>query len=243
MTGPVHECVVLCGQQFARITIKDVEETVLRCLHNYMPNFPVYQQVSKNELCSGGKVPRLARHFLVVPFQSTVIGINSENRCQKKVVPAARASFFPIIRRRISRTDIEQIQVWVISHSIPNRSTTTGLPIAVRVPGLRCPGKFWFFKVYSRVARYRVESPPKFPCREIIGGHIAAGLKVCAAVPNDNYFASNLRSACNTVHSTPVDEGIDLPNYPPAFRIQREKPAIDGCDIDPTVLKRESAIH
>ena len=133
---PVHRHERLRGNQLAVAAIDDIEEAVLRRLHQHLARLAVDAQIGEHDVLSRGEVPRLARRRLVVPHVLAGVRLERDDRAQEQVVAAAGAAVLLIPRRAVAGADVEQVELRVVRHRIPDRAAAAELP-PFAVPGLR----------------------------------------------------------------------------------------------------------
>ena len=115
--------------------VDDVEESVLRRLHEDFALFTPDLEVREDDVHVRVVVPRLPRRVLVVPQVLARIGVQRDDGAQEEVVASVGAPDLAIPRRSVSRADIELIELGVVGESVPRVSTTTVDP-PVAGPGL-----------------------------------------------------------------------------------------------------------
>ena len=80
MAGPVHRHIRIGAQQFTRLAVQHIEETVFRRLHDDFAHLPVNFQIGQHHVLHSRVVPCVTRRCLVVPFLATGIRVERDNR-------------------------------------------------------------------------------------------------------------------------------------------------------------------
>ena len=136
VAGPRRRDVLVRRQQLARDAVDDVEEAVLRRLHQHLARFAVDDEVREDDVLRRGVVPVVTRRDLVMPLQAPGVRIEREDRREEQVVAAARRADRARPRRAIAGADVERVEVGVVRHRVPDRAAAAaGPPLAG--PGLR----------------------------------------------------------------------------------------------------------
>src|SRR5688572_15749723 len=98
-----------------------------------------------------------------MPFQLAAVEINSKDRCDVEVIEGLRVFPLPYFlrpRKAITCTDINQVGIRIVSHTVPERPATAVFP---PFPG-PCLGRGFHGFVLERfrgIPRYRIK-PPEF---------------------------------------------------------------------------------
>ena len=113
-----------------------------------------------------GVVPGLAGRRLVVPDVLARIGAEGDDRREEEVVTATRRADRLVPRRPVADADVEQIELRVMRHRVPDRpaAAAEGPPLAV--PGLRGPLHGLVLEAVRRIARDGVEAPGELAGRD-----------------------------------------------------------------------------
>src|SRR3546814_4010092 len=98
--------------------IDDVEETVLRCLHDHLARFAVDVQVGEDQALRRGEVPALAGRGLVVPDVVAGLGFQRHDRRQEQVVALAVAAHLAVPGRRSAAPTSELQSLMRISYAV-----------------------------------------------------------------------------------------------------------------------------
>ncbi|MFO1265419.1 MAG: hypothetical protein U1F67_00610, partial [Rubrivivax sp.] len=187
---PVDEGEVLRRQQLAGGAVEDVEEPVLRRLHQHLAHAPADLEVGEDHLHRRRVVPALARHLLVVPGERTVLDVHRDDRGEKEIVAAAWTAGLPVVGRGVASAEVDELQVGVVGHAVPGSAAAAELPVALRVPGRRGLLEVRLVLGPKRgIARHRVEPPLERAAREVVGRDVAAHAEVGATIADDDDVA------------------------------------------------------
>ena len=240
---PVDRHRGLGSEQFAGLAIEDIEEAVLRRLHQDLADLSVDPEVGEDHLLGGGIVPLLTRGGLVMPGVFAGIDIERDDRGKEQVVAAARAAERLRPGRAVADADIHQVQRGIVGHRIPHRATAAGLP-PLAGPGLGGLGhdavRRRAFGHLGRIARHGVEAPVLLAGLGVVSGDVAAHAHLGAAVADQHLAGVDPRRAGDRVVLRIVDRQ-HRPHRLAALRVERDQPAVEGGDVDLAVPSGEPA--
>ena len=150
-----------------------------------------------------------------------------------------------IVRSRIGRAEIHQVQRAIVGESVPDRAAALVLRVAMRIPGLRGRLEFRILERLPDGRRHRVEPPFEGAGLQIVGGDIAAHAAVPhvrTAVADDDDVAGDLRRAGAGVRQLVVGDGVDHPDLLAGRRIQCVQTAVDRRDVHLALPNRDAAV-
>ena len=242
MTRPIDGHVFVRREQLAGLAIQDVEETVLRRLHQDLAFLAFDGEIGQHHRLDGSVVPAFMRHFLVIPDHPAGIGVDRQDRGEEQIVTAGGAAFLPIEQGRIAGADIEEIELGVVDHRVPGRTAAADVPAAVRIPGLRGHFELGILDGFLWIGRHDEEAPLQVAGLQVIGRNIAACVIVRAGIADHHDVARDLGRAAARIGAVLVDKSIDLPNDLAGLGVEPEEMAVERADIDHAVPHRDAAI-
>src|SRR5690606_24308752 len=126
---------------------------------------------------------------LEVPDVFTGVRSQRHNRGQEQVVPFPIGANLIVPRAAIADADIEQVQLRIVGHRIPYRTTTAqGPPFAG--PGLGSHLHGFILVTFRWIAWHPVEATQHVAGLSIVSRNIAAHAQLGAAIP-DNHSTIN----------------------------------------------------
>ncbi len=233
--GPVHVGIVLGGEQFAGLAIEHIEEAVLRGLHDHRPAGAVQGQVGENQFLHRVVVPAVARRGLVVPGHAAGGRVQGHDGRGEETVEFRRSQLAQIIRRRVGRAEVDEIQRRIVGKSVPRRSAPMQIGFAMGIPSLVRLRQFRILIGLSYGGRHRVKAPFKRAGFQVVGRHIPAHggvAHVGAAIADDHDRACDLRRARAGVGQLVVGDGIGFPNFLARRGVQRMQTSVGRSHIN-----------
>src|SRR5262249_7953128 len=172
------------------------------------------------------------------------VGPQRDDGSDEQVVAAARTADRAVPRRAVVGTDVEQIELGVIRHRVPDRAAAAVLPELAMPRGARLALEHTVGNRAigaSGLSRYRVEAPDLLAGAGIVGRHIATSDVLGAAVADDDFAFDDPRSAGNRVGARGL-RGLHRPDLLAVGGIDCDQSAVEGSDIDLTVKERDPAV-
>ena len=227
---PGHVNQLVGGNKLAVRTIEHIEETVLRCMQQRLDRLLINRQIREDHVHIRVVVPGFTWHRLIVPDVLAGIGIERDDRAQKKIIAAAGAAHALIPGRAVAGTDIEAIEFRVVGDAVPNRAATPVLP-PFALPGLGDHFLGSVFEAIGGIAGHRVEAPNLFASGRIVGRDIAAqGPPLGATIADQDLVVERARCTVDEVGLLDID-GQRAPNLLAGLGIDADQAAIGGCHI------------
>src|SRR5437660_6511677 len=156
--------------------------------------------------------------------------IDGDDRGKKQIDALAVAPHRVVPRPAVADADVEQIEIGIVSHRMPDRAATAVTP-PLAVPGLRDHLDGLALEAVLRVAGHRVEAPGHRAGLGVIGRDVPAHAEVGASVADDHLALHDSGRAADGVVLRLVD-GQRLPHLLARLRIERDQPAVEGADVD-----------
>ena len=150
-----------------------VEEAVLRRLHQHLAHLAVDVEVGEDDVLGGGEVPGLAGRRLIVPDIFAGVGPDRDDRAQVEIVAPPFRAIELVPGRAVADADIEQVELRIVGHRIPDRAAAAEPP-PLAVPGLGRAAQMLALEAVRRVAGDGVEAPELVAVGRVIGGDVAA---------------------------------------------------------------------
>ena len=239
--GPGHLGEGLGRDQLPGRPVQDIEEAVLRRLHQHLALAALDLQVGQDDRLGRGVVPGVARRGLIPPDHVAVVGPEGDDRREVEVVAAARAAGLARPGRAVADAEVEQVQLRVVDDGVPDRAAAAAdLPPAA-VPGRGGAGHGGVLEGLGRVAGHGVEAPALLAGLGVIGGDVAADAELGAAVADDHHPLGDPRRAGDGVGLLRVD-GPHLPFRLAGRGVQGDQAAVDGAHVDPALPDRDPAV-
>jgi hypothetical protein len=138
--------------------VENVEKTVFRRLHDHLAGTAFDREIGENHVLGGGVVPGVAWRGLVVPHVFAALRLERHDRRDEQVVAAAGTSDRAIPRRAVAGADVEQVEIRIVGHRIPDGPAAAELP-PFAFPGLGRHLERRVLERLRRIARHRVEAP------------------------------------------------------------------------------------
>ena len=195
VTGPGDGHVGFGGEELPRLPVEDVEEAVLGRLHDDLAPLPLHLELREDHVLGGGVIPGIAGGGLVVPHHAAVIGVNGHDGGQVEVVTAAGAADMTVPGRAVTHADVEQVELRVVGHGVPDGAAAPNFPPFAPAPGAHGRLEVLAFDGIVRVARDRIEAPGLIPRFRVVGGDEAADAVFTAAVTDDDLAIDHPRRA------------------------------------------------
>ena len=237
---PVHRHERLRRDQLAVGAIDHVEEAVLRRLHQHLARLAVDRQIREHDVLRRGEVPGLARRRLVVPDVLAGVRLERDDRAQEQVVAAAGAAVLLVPRRAVAGADVEQVELRVVGHRVPDRAAAAELP-PLAVPGLRGLLENRRFERLRRIAGHGVEAPQHLAGLRVVGGDVAAHAELGAAVADDHLALDDARRAGDRVCLRLID-GHHRPHFLAGLGVERDQPAVERADETACLRRSDAAV-
>ncbi len=187
-------------------------------------------------------VPLVPRRLLIVPSQAAVLGPDGEQRRQEEVVAAPGASLGAGVDLAVAGGRVQQVELRVIDHPIPDVAAAADVPAAGRVPGPLGDGQIRVIPRLAGIARRGEEAPGPAAGIEVIGGDVATGVELTAGVADDHYPAGDLRRAGGGVAAAMVDDGVGAPDDFAGGRVQGVEHPVQRRHIDPAPPDRHAPV-
>src|SRR3989475_6373914 len=175
-------------------------------------------------------VPVFAGRRLKVPDVLARVGADGDDRGEKQIVALAVAPHRVVPRPAVADADVEQIEIGIVSHRMPDRAATAVTP-PLAVPGLRDHLDGLALEAVLRAAGHRVEAPGHRAGLGVIGRDVPTHAEVGASVADDHLALHDSGRAADGVVLRLLD-GERLPHLLPRLRIERDQPAVEGADVD-----------
>ncbi len=198
------------------------------------------RQIREHDVLSRGEVPRLARRRLVVPHVLAGVRLERDDRAQEQVVAAARAAVLLIPRRAVAGADVQQIELRVVRHRIPDRAAAAELP-PFAVPGLRGLREDRRFERLRRIAGHGVEAPQHLAGLRVVRGDVAAHAELGAAVADDDFALDDARRAGDGVCLRLID-GHHGPHFVAGRGVERDETAVERAEEQLAFVRSDAAI-
>ncbi len=227
MRGPVRIDELVCRQQRAGGTVEDVEETILRCLHQHVPLRPIDLQGRKHQRRRRVEVPAFARRLLVVPDVLASIRIQGDDRGDEQIVATGRAAIGAVPRCAVGGAEVHQVGLRIVGNAVPGIATTAGRPVALVVPGLGRHLQRLALVGFGGIARHGVEAPGELSGVEVVGRHVTSRVKFAATVADHDNLPRDLWRTGDGVGALVIYEGVGLPAYRPILRVERIEDALE----------------
>ena len=147
--------------------------------------------------------------------------------------------------RAVADAGVEDVQLGVVGHGVPDRAAAAG-----GLPALPKPGRRAFFLhhlVGGRVVRLTrgiwggVEPPDQLAAGRVIGRQVAAHAVLAAAVADQHLVLDDPRRAGDRVGLGGVG-GLDAPGLRARFGVERNQAAIERPHIDPALPDSDPAV-
>ena len=202
-------------------------------------------EVRKNHLLRGVEVPMVVRRRLVIPRKAAAVGVQRDDRGGIQAVELGRTELTQVIRSRIRRAEIHQLQFRIVGKAVPGRAAALILRVAMRVPGLCRRRKLRIFERLPDGRRHRVKPPFEGAVHQVIGRHVAAHTPaphVRSAVSNDDEVAGDLRCAGAGIGQLVIDDGIGFPDLGAGRGIERVQTSVDRSDVHLALPHRHAAV-
>ncbi len=199
---PVHLGIGFGREELTGGAIEDVEEAVLGRLHQHLTRLAVDLQIGEHDLLHGRIVPTLSGGFLEMPDVFARVGTHGNDRSDEQVVATAGATHRAVPRRAVVRSEVQQVELGVVSHRVPDGSAPAHLP------GSRIPRRTRFALQHlvgrraiglARLARHRVEAPDLLAGLGLIGADEAARLVLRPGAADDDFALHDTRRARDRV--------------------------------------------
>jgi hypothetical protein len=201
---PIHRHERLRGDQLAVGAIDHVEEAVLRRLHQHLARLAIDAQIREHDVLSRGEVPRLARRRLVVPHVLAGVGLERDDGAQEQIVAAAGAAVLLVPRRAIAGADVQQIELRIVGHRIPDRCRRRRASTTRRARSWR-PARGSALRTAATDRRHGIEPPQHLARLRVVGGDVAAHAELGAAITDDDFALDDARRAGDRVRLRLVD--------------------------------------
>ena len=241
VAGPGDRHVGFRGDELAVGAIEHVEETVLRRLHDHLAHLAVDLDVREDHVLSGGVVPGIAGCGLVVPDQRAVIRIDGQHGGDVQIVAAARRADVAVPGRAVTDADVEQVQLGIEGHGIPDSAAAADFPPLAAPPGAGGHFHGAVLEAVRRVAGHGVEAPGLSAGRRVVSADVAAHAVFGAAVADDDLVFDDARRAGDGVRAFAIG-GLHLPDQLAGTRVKRNQPAIQRAGVDAAFPGRDAAI-
>ena len=131
---PGYGYIGLCRDELSVGAVDDVEEAVLRCLHDDLAHLTGNLDVSKDHVLGRCVVPGIARGGLVVPGVAAIVRVDGNDRRQVQVVSAAGRAHLAIPGRAVSDADVQKVELRIVGHGVPDRAAAAGRPPFAAAP-------------------------------------------------------------------------------------------------------------
>ncbi len=184
----------------------------------------------------------LSGRRLVVPDQLAGRGAERQDRGQVEVVATAGAAPRAIVHARVAGPDVEQVELGVEGHGIPDRAAETGFPERVRRPGLGGALELRMLVGAVLAGRHGVEAPGQLSGVEMIGGEVAAHAEIGTAIADHDQVAHDARRSGDRVGLAEVG-GPDAPERVAIVGVERDQPSVEGAQVDASMGVGHAAIH
>src|SRR5690606_24643998 len=112
---------------------------------------------------------------------------------QKQVVATTRTAKVAIPGCTITSAHVQQVQLWVVGHGIPGRTSKSVLPETIRRPGLCSHFELRMFKAFLWITGHCIESPRHLPGITMVGCYIPARIVLRSAVANNDQVLCDIR--------------------------------------------------
>ena len=248
MRRPVDVVLIFVGRdQLARLAVDDIEEAVLRRLHDDLAVLAVDLQLGKHQRLRGGVVPCLAGSRLVVPDIFAGLGLDREDGRQEQVVLGRGVAQALVPGRAVADADIHDVEIGIVRHAIPGCAAAAALgPFAGVAPrGVGLLGEHFVrgcaIGDLGRVRR-REEAPDLLAVIRAVGGDVAAHAKLGAAIADDHIALDDTRRAGDRIGLGLVDRDL-LPLLRARLRVERDETAINRADEYFALPDRNAAVH
>ena len=241
VAGPGDGDELLGRDQFACAAVEDVEEAVLRRLHEDLAYPAADRQLGEHDRLGGGVVPGVAGRRLVVPDVLAGIGAERDDRRQEQVVAAAGAPQVAVPGRAVADADVEQVEFRVVDDGVPYRAAASSRP-PLAGPGLGGHPHRLVLEAVRRVARHGVEAPGALAGLGVVGVDVAAHAVLGAAVADDHLALGDPGRAGDRVHRVFGDRHR-RPRDLPGLGVEGDQPAVEGAGDHLAAVESGAAVH
>ena len=238
---PTDRHIIFCRDQLAGFTIKHIEETVFGRLHGHFANPSTDFKVRKNDVLCRGVVPGLSGRRLVMPHVVTRLGLQCNDGRDKQVIATTRAAYLTVPGRAVADADVEEIQLGIVGHRVPNGAAAADLPPLTR-PGRGSHFHRLIFKAVCWIAGHCIKAPGLFSGLRIISRHVTADAVFSAAIADHDIALDDTRGTGDRVRLVTVDR-IHSPGHTAIHSIQRNQITVDCADIDLVVPGGDAPVN
>src|SRR2546422_729289 len=224
-----------------RDAIQNVIKTVLIRLHDDLTLAAIDHQIREYESLDAVVIPGIAWHRLVIPLQLACVRLNGENRTHKQVVFAFRLAKLFRPWTTVTRSDIYEIRIGIVSHAVPNGSTPAELP-PLSGPCLCCLFQRRILEWFRRIARNRIEAPCELSGIRVVCCEKSADRELGTAHADDHLALCDPRRHRDRVTVLGICDAR-FPNRFTCFGIQSFESAIDHRRDDFPLISCNAAIH
>ena len=244
--GPCHRNIVLAGDELSGFAVEHIEEAVLGRVQQNLANLPINFQIGQDDVLGCREVPGVARRLLEVPGHFARVGLDGDDGRDIKIVSAAGRAEVSAPRRAVAGADVEQVEVRVVGHGVPDRAAAAHFPVfpALRVglPCGHCSLEMFAFRREAWIARDRVEAPELATRLGVVGGDVAAHTQFTTAIADDDLVLDDARRTGDRIGLAAVDR-VDVPDGLACLCIERHEASVDGSDIDPSLPDSDAPVH
>src|SRR6266403_4749118 len=177
-----------------------------------LTKLPIDSQIRQDDLFRGVVVPFIAGIFLIVPDVFARIRPESDDRRRQQIILSSSIPDSPRPGIGVSRADVQQIELRVVSHRVPDGASPAVLP-PLAAP---CFCRFFQERAFERLRRitwYSIEAPNEISRLRIISGNVPTDAHFRTAVPDDHLTFHHARRTGNRV----THLWIDRQSFPNRF--------------------------
>ena len=215
MRSPGHFGNLLRREQLAVLAIEDIEEAVLRCVHDALTLCsPYFRSASTMSMLSCNPRSRRARSGSATCRPA--VGVEGHDRTQEEIVTPVRRADFPVPGTAVAGTHQDLVEFGIVGDAMPDVAAAAEFP-PFPGPGLGRHFHRRILETFRGIARHHPETPGLFAGVGIVGGDVAAcGLLFGTAVADDDLALEDLGRAGDVVGTARVD-GHRLPDFSPVL--------------------------
>src|SRR5213593_90919 len=231
----------LSRNERSREAIENIVKTVLVRLHENLSLPAIDRQVREYESLDAVIIPGIAGNRLVIPFQLARVGSDGQDRTHKQVVFAFGLPQLFRPWTTVAGSDVNEIRVGIIGHTVPDRSTAPEFP-PLSGPRLGRLFQRRILERFRRIARNRVEPPCELAGVGIVCCKKSADRKLGTAHADNDFAFCDARGHGDRVVVLRICDAR-FPNRLTRFCIQSLEPAIDYGRDDLPQINSNAAIH
>ena len=228
-------------EQFSILPVDDIEETILRCVHQRLHGAAVHFQVGQDDVHVRVVVPGFPGSGLVVPAVFAGVGVQGDDRTQEQVVASSGTTDLPVPGRAVAGTDVKQVEFSVVGKAVPGVTSAAEFP-PLAGPRFRSHAHGIVLETVGRITGHDPETPRLLASLGIVGGDVApirAGLG--AAVADEHLAFENLGSAGDVEWLGGV-EGAHAPHLLAGLPFHGDQPPVPCGQVNLVLPEADAAV-